>query len=123
MSAFGKKTKNPGWKSGNHWVECERTGMVIRSSDAREEWTGLIVAKSEWEARHPQDFLRGVPDDMSAKGLVKPETLAVDISPDSGAVAGIAIAGMAVAGRDSAYNDDFDTTVPGGTFDSNNGTL
>lgn len=123
MASFGKKTRNPGWKSGDHWVECERTGKIIRASDAREEWTGLIVAKEEWEPRHPQDMLRPRADHTAAQGLVRPETLNIGVGPDTGAIAGVAIAGQAVAGRDSGYDISNDTTIPGGTFDTNNETL
>ena len=98
MSSYNRKTKNPGWKSGDHWVECERTGMVIRSSDARKEWTGLVVAKEEWEPRHPQDFLRGIVDHTAAEGLINSESDPAYTGPISGAIAGIAIAGLAITG-------------------------
>jgi len=78
MGSFGKKTRNPGWTSGEHWVVCDRTGKAIRESDAREEWNGLVVAKEEWEPRHPQDFLRAREDDSSPKGLVRPEASSDD---------------------------------------------
>lgn len=73
MGSFNKKGKSPGWKKGDHWVICDRTGMAIRESDAREEWTGAVVAKEVWEPRHPQDYYRAREDDQSPKGLVRPE--------------------------------------------------
>ena len=116
MSSFNKKTRNPGWKSGGHWVECMRTCRVIRVQDTRKEWTGSLVAKEEWEPRHPQDFIRGIPDDTQAKGYTNPEGAGTSIAPDYGlAIAGIAKAGTARAGNDR----DQQETVPTGTFNLN----
>lgn len=73
MGSFNKKNKSPGWKKGGHWVICDRTGMAIRAEDAKEEWTGSIVAKEEWEPRHPQDYYRARQEDTSPKGPIRPE--------------------------------------------------
>ena len=111
MSSFNKKTKSPGWKRGGHWVECERTGFAIRNWDAREEWDGTIVAKEEWEPRHPQDYLKAIKDDQSPVGLVSTEKTALTANY-SEAIAGIAVAGVAIVGL---YNE-WDTTVPESTY-------
>lgn len=112
MSSFNKKTRSPGWKPGQHWVECMRTGRAVRVQDIRKEWTGSLVAKEEFEVRHPQEFLRGVPDDPSAVGYTNPEGDSVDIGLDYGeAIAGIAHAGSARTGYDDTFND-----LPSGTF-------
>lgn len=73
MGSFNKKNKSPGWRKGGHWVLCDRTGMAIREEDSKIEWTGSVVAKEEWEPRHPQDYLRAREDDQSSKGLVRTE--------------------------------------------------
>jgi hypothetical protein len=49
---------------GDHYVICDRTGFKVRASRAREDWTGAIVRSDSWEARHPQDFVRGKKDDQ-----------------------------------------------------------
>ena len=111
MASSNRKTRNPGWRPGIHWVECMRTGMIIRSEDAVEEWNGLIVAASEWEPRHPQDLIRGIPDDIAAKGLLSPENQGTNISGGGAlAVAGWAVAGEAVAGT------NFTSIAPTGSF-------
>lgn len=69
----GKRTRNPGWEAGNHWVSCDRCGCDIRAFDAIQEWTGLWVCPDDWEERHPQDFVRGVEDDFAAKEPVRPD--------------------------------------------------
>lgn len=56
---------------GDHLLICQRTGRVIRASEAKEEWTGLIVHESVWEPRHPQDFVRAPKEDIAAP---KPRT-------------------------------------------------
>lgn len=91
---------------GDHWVQCQRSGKIIRASEARREWTGLIVCKEYWEPRHPQDFVRARPDRQLAKGLINPETPdryldgsgACSITGVS-AVAGFATAGCSIAGN------------------------
>lgn len=63
----GKKTRNPGYEPGNHWVQCDRCAAAIRSEDARITWDNLIVCPDDWEIRHPQDFVRGRYDDIQAR--------------------------------------------------------
>lgn len=36
----------------------DRTGFTEWSGDTVKEWTGAIVHRSKYEARHPQDFIR-----------------------------------------------------------------
>ena len=115
MSSFNRKTKSPGWKSGGHWVECQRTGRVVRNYDIRKEWTGLLVAKEEWEPRHPQEFIRGIVDNPSAQGYKNSETTGTDVGLDYGeAHAGLARARSARTGYTNTLND-----IPLGSFNSN----
>jgi hypothetical protein len=44
---------------------CDRCGFIRLSSELRKEWTGLRVCHECWEPRHPQDLVRGVPDDQT----------------------------------------------------------
>jgi hypothetical protein len=53
------------YEPGSFYRLDDRTGFARRSEDTEKEWTGLIVGKDVWEARQPQDFVRGVPDDQS----------------------------------------------------------
>jgi hypothetical protein len=114
MGSYGKKTRNPGWQSGNHWVICEVCGFAIRASSAKLTWDDRIVCPEDFEVRHPQDFVRGRSDNQSAQGLVSPEV--VDefiggICTTRSSVAGVAIAGCSIAGMSSSY-----TPIPVGTF-------
>lgn len=53
------------YRHGDWNIIDDRTGFKIKHSQSRMEWTHSVVAKNEWEARHPQDFLRAVPDRQS----------------------------------------------------------
>lgn len=56
---------NEGFRKGDHWLIDARSGSKIRRSEAREEYTGQIVHKDDWEDRHPQEFVRGKRDKQS----------------------------------------------------------
>lgn len=50
---------------GSWNVICDRCGEKFKADELKREWTGLMVCEGCWEPRHPQDFLRSVPDKMS----------------------------------------------------------
>lgn len=72
-SVRGKKSRNPGYEPGNHWMVCDKCGCAIRADDAKQEWTGLWVCPDDWEVRHPQDFVRGRYDEIAASEPVRPD--------------------------------------------------
>jgi hypothetical protein len=41
---------------------CFECGMKRKASTLKKHWRGYMVCPEHWEARHPQDFVRGVPD-------------------------------------------------------------
>lgn len=84
-NARGKHTPNPGYKPGNHWVECEVCGCDIRAFDIKLRWDGLRVCPDDWETRHPQDFVRARHDDIRAKEPVRTESPFIE-SPGGGGV-------------------------------------
>lgn len=47
------------YREGDYKVQCDRTGMTFYASECRKQWNGLFVNNKSWEARHPQDFVRG----------------------------------------------------------------
>jgi hypothetical protein len=52
-----------GWRIGDHLVLCDRSGFKVWASDCVTEWNGLRVHKDFADKqRHPQDFVRAVPD-------------------------------------------------------------
>jgi hypothetical protein len=53
------------YRLGQFYRSDDRSGFTRRAERTRKEWTGLIVDENLWEARQPQDFVRGVPDDQT----------------------------------------------------------
>lgn len=42
----------------------DRTGFRVHADRTMKEWDGTIVAREDFETRHPQDFVRGRRDDV-----------------------------------------------------------
>lgn len=47
---------------GNWNAICDVCAQKYKASELKKRWDGLMVCPNDWEARHPQDFLRAVPD-------------------------------------------------------------
>lgn len=47
----------------------DRSGFTTYASETRKEWTGAIVDRRSYEARHPQDFVRARVDNQRAPDL------------------------------------------------------
>ena len=91
----------PGYLIGKWLVLCQRCGRKRVNDQVSKEWTGLLVCSDRcFEERHPQDFVKGVPDDQTVP-YTSPEPTDVTVS-----VTYIA---------DTVGNQDL--TVPTGTFD------
>lgn len=50
---------------GSFYRVDDRTGFPQRAERTRKEWTGLIVDEGVFEARQPQDLVRGVKDQQN----------------------------------------------------------
>lgn len=70
-------------KWGDHNIICDVCGFKKKSSDIRERWDGLFVCEEDWEQRHPQDFIRGMPDDQSVP-FARPDSDASQTVTDVG---------------------------------------
>ena len=55
------------YRSGTYNGICDRCGSKFKFSDLKLEWDGLYVCTANgcWEPRQPQDYVKGVRDDMS----------------------------------------------------------
>jgi hypothetical protein len=51
---------------------CDRCGKKYKFSMLKKEWDGLYVCNSCWEPRQPQDYIRGIRDNMSVP-ISRPE--------------------------------------------------
>lgn len=65
--------KRPQVEPGQYLVTCDRTGFRVLNTQIRREWTGALVWERVYESRHPQDFLRGIPDRMGVP-FARPKT-------------------------------------------------
>lgn len=57
---------------GNWKAICESCGRIVKASELRQRWDGFMVDNKCWEARQPQDFVRGVAD-YQAPPFTRPE--------------------------------------------------
>ena len=53
------------YKHGDYNVICDLSGFKIKRSQALLTWDNRIVKKEFFYERHPQDFVKGVPDDQT----------------------------------------------------------
>ena len=51
---------------GTFYRICDMTGFKVRSFRTKKQWNNIIVRDQSWEARQPQDFVRGVRDEQNA---------------------------------------------------------
>ena len=70
---------------GNYWGYCDRCGYKVRKDQLKMDWLGLWVCTRQvnncYEERHPLDFVRGIPDNMTVS---RPR----DLDPGAGYVGG-----------------------------------
>lgn len=89
---------------GSWRVVCDVCGLQFPSTSMQTRWDGLIVDRACYEPRHPQDFVRGVPDLMAApyvRNEPSPTFLPYcDLAGASG-FAGYAVAGCMIAGNNN----------------------
>jgi len=57
-------------------------GQVFLASQMRMRWDNLFVCQADFEVRHPQDFVRGVPDKMDVFP-VRPRKAPIYVDPDA----------------------------------------
>ena len=55
------------YRSGTYNGICDRCGSKFKFSDLKLEWDGLYVCTANgcWEPRQPQDYVKGVMDNMA----------------------------------------------------------
>lgn len=62
MRRRGGGGHTPAYIPGDFLRICDLSGTVVRASNTVKLWNGLIVRRDWYEARNPQDFVRGVSD-------------------------------------------------------------
>ncbi len=51
---------------GDNWIIDDITGQKIRALESRRQWDGTITNERNYSPRHPQDFVRAIPDRQAA---------------------------------------------------------
>ena len=57
--------KRPKVEPGDWTVVCDVSGFRVLASETRKQWDNSIAWERVWTARQPQDYLRGIPDNMT----------------------------------------------------------
>lgn len=96
------------YRPGSFYRQDDRTGFPQRAERTKKEWDNLIVDRTVWEERQPQDLVRGVRDDQSVPEArpIGPNTftgpiylqLTADVSPGANAIVVNDVYGVAVGG-------------------------
>lgn len=50
---------------GDYNALCDVCGRKFKFSRLRQKWDNTWACEQDWEPRQPQDYLRGIPDNMS----------------------------------------------------------
>jgi hypothetical protein len=50
------------FKKGDWNALCPVCGFQFKASQLRKRWDGVMVCRKDWEPRHPQDFLKTIPE-------------------------------------------------------------
>jgi hypothetical protein len=90
------------FKHGSWNIICDVCGVRYKSDEVRKRWDGLIVCQNDWEADHPQKYLR-VQSDPKQVPFIRhePQDTFVEICflDTKSGYAGLAAAGCAQAGN------------------------
>lgn len=100
-SVSNKRTRNPGYEPGNNWVDCDICGFTIRAKDARITWDNKVVCPSDWEPRHPQDFVRSRVDKITPD-LLRPEPPFIPDTTCPPCIVDLAIVGCSLIGSSTS---------------------
>lgn len=67
------------YKRGSNNIICDQSGFKTKLHQAKKTWDGFWVHRDFWEPRQPQDFVRGVIDNIKAD-VTRPESEDVFLS-------------------------------------------
>lgn len=100
---------------GGDWnAVCYQCGRKRKGSDLKKHWQGYYVCSEHWESRQPQDFVRGVQDNVTPP-YQQPfnDTFTAVCTPEGlTATPGIAEPGCAIPGRLFTYITDIPGQYP-----------
>ena len=65
--------------AGKYWATCDVCGWEFYNDELMDRWDGLKVCRKDWEPRHPQEFVKSIPE--STPPWTRPEPAEIDVSP------------------------------------------
>jgi hypothetical protein len=107
---------NPGkgkadfWQSGDWNASCYRCGSKRKATEMRKQWQGYWVCPEHWEPRHPQDFVKAVPDNPSVPWAQPDNWIPVTgycTSEGRSSITGFGTAGCAISGAPRSVAPSF----------------
>lgn len=91
------------YKQGSANAICDICGKKFKLYELKKRWDGFWVCQSDWESRHPQDFIRGVKETLTLPITkpIQPMPTAYVVCSVTGrnGVAGLGVAGCAITGQ------------------------
>lgn len=90
------------YKPGEWNVHCDVCGFKFKSSQIRKRWDGFMVCENDWEADHPQKYIRVAETSQAVpyvRELQDDTFVNVCYIYTQSPYAGLATAGCAVAGN------------------------
>lgn len=99
--SFPGKGRADFWAPGDWNAVCSMCGAKRKASTMVKNWQGMYRCPEHNEPRHPQDFVRAVPDDQSVP-WAQPDTdtdLAICTFNGVSAIPGYALPGCMIPGR------------------------
>lgn len=93
---------------GDWNAACFECGRKFKASQLRKHWKGYYVCENHFEPRHPQDFVRGVPDIQTVPwSQPQTDTLTYVCSFNGlSAIPGYSIPGCMIPGRTTIDGSD-----------------
>lgn len=66
---------------GDPKASCDVCGFVYNLSALRKQWDGLMVCPADFNHRHPQQNIKGIPDHQGIRPNMRPEPADTFIEP------------------------------------------
>lgn len=99
---------------GDWNASCFECGRKRKASQLRRHWQGYYVCPEHWEPRHPQDFVKAVPDHMEVPWAQPMADTDLQICTPNGitAMPGRGMPGCMMPGNSNVIYEDDPVVVP-----------